>query len=79
MPNRYLTVVPAYGRDYKSQKEVLAAWKAGHDFYIQDPFQSGYVNKDDDLQDNLVINVRYNQQRKVFPITPKHRKAANNG
>lgn len=30
----YLTVVPAYGRDYKSKKAVLEDWKAGKDFQI---------------------------------------------
>jgi hypothetical protein len=28
----YVTVTPAYGRDYKTQKEAKADWDAGKDF-----------------------------------------------
>lgn len=31
-----LHIVPAYGRDYGTSLEVLAAWKSGLDFIIQD-------------------------------------------
>ena len=31
----FLTLVPAYGRDYKSKKAVLADWEANIDFLIQ--------------------------------------------
>jgi len=30
----YLSVVPAFGRDYKTAKEALMAWKSGKDFRI---------------------------------------------
>lgn len=30
----YLTVTPAYGRDYKSAKAARADWKGGKDFII---------------------------------------------
>jgi len=43
-----VTLVPAYGRDYRSAKEVKAAWDAGQDFQIQsfgDPDDGRYVNK----------------------------------
>lgn len=29
---QYLTVIPAYGRDYKSIRDVKSAWEAGEDF-----------------------------------------------
>jgi hypothetical protein len=32
----YLTVLPAYGRDYQSAKTVRAGWAAGQDFRISD-------------------------------------------
>jgi hypothetical protein len=44
----YTTLTPAYGRDYKSAKEVKAAWDAGKDFVIADishPDNGRYVNK----------------------------------
>lgn len=70
----YLTVQPAYGRDYKSKKEVRAAWLAGKDFEICtlatfiSPIRSGrYVNKEDAPR-GATINVRYDRQRKVCVI-----------
>jgi hypothetical protein len=29
-----LIVMPAYGRDYKTRKDVVEAWKSGHDFKV---------------------------------------------
>jgi len=66
----YLTVVPAYGRDYKSQKEVKAAWAEGKDFRIEDmssPDNGRYVNKDDKVK-GITFNVRFDQNRKVCVI-----------
>ena len=43
--NQTLEVVPAYGRDYKSQKEVKADWEANMDFHIVSAFAYGrYIN-----------------------------------
>ena len=69
----HLTVVPAYGRDYKSKKEVLADWNANKDFQICCLFYFGgrrYINKDG-VSKGVTINVRYDQQRKVLPIPVK--------
>jgi hypothetical protein len=44
---RYLSAIPAYGRDYKSAKAVREDWKAGKDFLIQDIVEHGYINKAD--------------------------------
>jgi hypothetical protein len=64
---RYLSAVPAYGRDYKSKKEVLADWEAGKDFHIEDLVASGYVNKDDKPA-GVTLNIRYANQRRVCVI-----------
>lgn len=64
---RYVSAVPAYGRDYKSKKEVQEAWDAGQDFLIQDMMSSGYVNKDDKPAD-MVLNIRYKRQTMVHVI-----------
>lgn len=76
----YLTVVPAYGRDYKSKKEVLADWNANKDFQICsiDSRDGKYVNKDHfpvnkkathvDLASVVAVNVRYAALRKVCVI-----------
>ena len=63
----YLSAVPAYGRDYKSKKEVLADWNDGKDFLIQDMFHSGYVNKND-KPSNVVLNIRYKRLTMVCVI-----------
>ena len=64
---RYVSAVPAYGADYKSKKEVQAAWDAGKDFLIQDLMLHGYVNKDDKPAD-MVLNIRYKRQTMVHVI-----------
>jgi hypothetical protein len=66
----YLTVVPAYGRDYKSAKAVKADWEAGKDFRVNDmssQWDGSYVNKDD-KPDDVTLSVRYNQLTKVALI-----------
>lgn len=63
----YLSAIPAYGRDYKSAKAVLADWVAGKDFLIQDFQHSGYVNIND-LPTGTTLNVRYNRLTKVCVI-----------
>lgn len=55
---RYVTAVPAYGRDYKSGKAVQEDWDAGKDFLIQDLMLHGYINKGDKPAD-VVLNIRY--------------------
>lgn len=39
-----LTLVPAYGRDYKSKGELAAAWQSGVDFMAMDMRSSGYCS-----------------------------------
>lgn len=70
----YMTVVPAYGRDYKSKKEVQADWDAGKDFLIQTfgPNHGRYINKQDagNLKPSggLVLNVRFKRLANVHVI-----------
>lgn len=66
----YLTVVPAYGRDYKSQKAVRADWDAGKDFQIFDissPDDGRYINKAD-KPPVVKLSVRYANRTKVMII-----------
>lgn len=68
-----LTVVPAYGRDYKSNKEVQAAWNDCKDFLIQDvgsPDNGRYVNRPQ-LKAGDTVSVRFAQLRKVCVIKVK--------
>jgi len=65
-----LEVVPAYGRDYKSQKEVLADWENNLDFQIVSVQEYGrYINKQDaDREPDLNILVRYAKLQKVMAL-----------
>lgn len=66
----FMSAVPAYGRDYKNQREVVQAWNEGKDFLAQDLYGSGYINKDS-VEKGTTVNIRYAKQRKVFPIKVK--------
>ncbi len=70
----YVTVVPAYGRDYKSQKEVKAAWAEGKDFRIEDmshPDNGRCINKDDPGVKGLTLNIRYKKLTQICVIKVK--------
>lgn len=48
--DRWLILVPAYGRDYQNPEEVLLAWRTLADFRIQDVSSSWsgcYINRQD--------------------------------
>ena len=65
-----LIVVPAYGRDYKSQKEVKEAWAQGKDFIIASPFAEDYgryVNKEDAPKGSYV-NIRFKKGTNLVVI-----------
>ena len=69
----YVTVVPAYGRDYKSKKAVLTDYHAGKDFQINDMFNPDdgrYINKEDADNGSLTMHVRYSRLTKVCVIPP---------
>lgn len=70
MSTRYASAVPAYGRDYKSQKEVREAWLAGSDFLIQSFDGSGYININDKPND-MQLNIRFKRQTLVCVILSK--------
>jgi len=65
-----LTVIPAYGRDYKNQKEVLLDWNGGKDFIIKD-ISSGHdgwmINKQDAGHLGVkYVQIRYDGCRKIM-------------
>ena len=66
----YLTLLPAYGRDYKSKKSVINDLNALKDFVISHTGQ--YINKPQFKELNIIsFNVRYDQQRKITNINIK--------
>lgn len=61
-----LTVTPAYGRDYKSAKAVLADFAANKDFQICDMFSPDdgrYINAEQ-LKPGDTLAVRYARNTK---------------
>lgn len=62
-----ITLVPAYGRDYKSKEAVIKDFNEGKDFKICDAFSAWdgrYANKADLIKDHDEVKVRYDQLRK---------------
>ena len=63
----HITLTPAYGRDYKSAKEVKADWKSGKDFIIADimhPYD-GKPMSIRDAQPNDSYILRFNRLTKI--------------
>jgi hypothetical protein len=68
-----INLVPAYGRDYKSKKEIIADLIADKDFTIADmsnPFDGRYINLSQ-IRETPYKNfqVRYGKLRKITTIT----------
>lgn len=71
-----LTLIPAYGRDYKSKAEVLKDWKAGKDFHCAGLFYSGAAASIRDLpqikQEGFdSLSFRYKQATQQFYLEIK--------
>lgn len=66
----YLQVEPAYGREYSSEDEVLAAWNADKDFRINDVTSrwDGKVINRPQHPAGTTIQVRYNDRDDVVMI-----------
>jgi hypothetical protein len=62
----WIEVAPAYGRDYKNQKEVKADWAAGKDF--RETSTGSYTNKQDADRLGLKVVVRYANRLKVVNV-----------
>jgi hypothetical protein len=68
-----MTLVPAYGRDYKSKKEVLSDYNAGKDFLVSDffsPFDGKPANKND-LAGERRIFIRYKKLTQICIVPYK--------
>jgi hypothetical protein len=61
-----LEVIPAYGRDYKTQAEVKAAWESNLDFLVA-PL-GPYINKQDAEREDANVIIRYDRLRKVVGV-----------
>ena len=66
----YYELTPAYGRDYKTKVEVLAAWDAGKDFEGDHQLGFKLVNKADLAKHdpNARPMLRYKSGRQVVAV-----------
>lgn len=66
----FIGVSPAYGKDYKTKKELMEGYDAGHDFQIHDfnhPEYGRYINKQDHPVGTTLM-VRHNRNMRQTPI-----------
>lgn len=66
----FIGVSPAYGKDYKTKKEVMEAYKSGADFQIHDinhPAYGRYININDHPVGTTLM-VRHNNKMRVTPV-----------
>ena len=71
-----LTLIPAYGRDYKSVESVLKDWNEGKDFVIGGPESHPYMNKPinrEQVEDRESVSFRYCKLRRTFILTVNKR------
>ena len=61
--NNMRELVPAYGRDYTSQKAALADWLDGKDW--QDARTGQYLTREDARQYGIDAWLRYDKLRKI--------------
>jgi hypothetical protein len=65
-----MTLVPAYGRDYKSKAAVVADWEAGKDFMIASigPDSGRYCSIRDSAQLPATVTIRYKRLTMIVLI-----------
>ena len=66
----FITLLPAYGRDYKSKKAIIEDLNNNRDFL--ESTTRKYINKQQFKELGITsFNVRYDQQRKITTIKIK--------
>jgi hypothetical protein len=68
LTENYRTLTPAYGRDYKNKAEVLAAFNAENDFFLQP--EGCYINKQQ-IASGVTVNIRFKGMRNITVIKVK--------
>jgi hypothetical protein len=69
----YLTVIPAYGRDYKTAKAAKQDWADNKDFRISNMFSPDdgrYINKQDADQRGITVTIRFNKLAGTVTVKP---------
>jgi len=69
---RYMTLVPAYGRDYKTAKAVKADWASGKDFLVSNIMDAGdgkpFNKQDAATLAPVTLNIRYNGLSQIAQV-----------
>lgn len=65
-----MTLTPAYGRDYKSKAEAIAAFESGKDFIANDYNKSGAFNINE-MSKGQTVHIRYKRLTMVCLYTKK--------
>lgn len=71
---QFVTVTPAYGRDYKKRSDAVKDWNDGKDFILQDvasPWFGRPCSKRNFTQKGTVIRIRYRELREVAVLKVK--------
>lgn len=74
--NNYLECTPAYGRDYKTAKDVKTAWADGKDWIVEawgDPNDGRPINKANADAAHVTVMLRYKRNTQVVVIPPAKR------
>lgn len=73
-----VTLVPAYGRDYKSGKEALADFDANKDFMLMSMYGSGLINREQIMPEEACrwVQLRFKKQTglKVVDMVKERKK-----
>lgn len=65
----YVTLTPAYGRDYTSADTALADYDAGKDFVLNSFDRPNTpINKSQCVAENFKVTIRYNNNRKTVTV-----------
>lgn len=67
----FVTVTPAYGRDYKSAAAALKDWIADKDFLVQDItnfWDKKPINKSQADAAGYKINIRFNKLKNITAV-----------
>lgn len=67
----YITLTPAYGRDYKTSKAVLSDWNENRDFIIcciAHQYDGKSINKEQAIETNDNYTIRFCKQTKIINV-----------
>ena len=62
-----VTLLPAYGRDYKSKKDAEKDFRDGKDFICADIWNSGRYCSIEDFP-NQTVKIRFCKKRKIIMV-----------